>query len=166
MTDPAENELMVPPKFWTPFSSKTPLLESDYYEMVDQRHFKLVHLQETPVFHFTGDGVATSDVVNHETDNISGHDDKCLPNVLFLYGPQAPSSFTNGPLFIEMQVDWIIDVLKRAESDAVDCIEPSHEAVQQYVDKIWAGHKGSIFEQDESWLVGSNIPVKKKEPQL
>lgn len=203
MTDPAKKELMAPPKLWIPFSSKRPVLEMDYYEMIDQPHVKLVHLQETPISHFTSNAVVTSDGVAHEADIVvfaTGYDaitgslfqmnvhdkdgvtlqekwkdgvrtylgmmtDGC-PNAFFLYGPQAPSSFTNGPLFIEMQVDWVVDVLKRAKADSIDCIEPSADAVQDYVDKVWSGYKGSVFEKGDSWWVGSNIPGKKKEPLL
>lgn len=88
------------------------------------------------------------------------------PNAFFLYGPQAPSSFTNGPLFIEMQVDWIINTLKKAREDKVESIEPTPEAVDEYVQKVWAGYRGSPFEQGESWWVGANVPGKKKEPLL
>ncbi|KAI3394320.1 hypothetical protein diail_2914 [Diaporthe ilicicola] len=89
-----------------------------------------------------------------------------LPNCFFLYGPQAPSSFTNGPLFIEMQVDWVADTLKKALEEEVDVLEPSSEAVDAYVQDVWRFYKGSAFEASESWWVGSNIPGKKKEPLL
>lgn len=203
MADPAKRELMAPPALWMPFSSKRPVLEANYYEMIDQPHVRLVHLKKRPITHFAGGGPVTADGVTHEADIVvfaTGYDavtgslfqmnvhdregarlqdkwkdgirtylgmmtDGC-PNAFFLYGPQAPSSFTNGPLFIEMQVDWLVDVLKRARADAVESVEPSKEAVQEYVDKVWAGYKGSVFEQGESWWVGSNIPGKKKEPLL
>jgi cation diffusion facilitator CzcD-associated flavoprotein CzcO len=29
-----------------------------------------------------------------------------MPNLFVTYGPHSPSSFTNGPVFIQIQVDW------------------------------------------------------------
>jgi hypothetical protein len=36
----------------------------------------------------------------------------------------APTSLTNGPPFIEMQAEWIIDVLNKQRAEKIDTIEP------------------------------------------
>jgi hypothetical protein len=36
----------------------------------------------------------------------------------------APTSLTNGPPFLEMQVEWVIDVLNKQRTENIETIEP------------------------------------------
>ena len=39
---------------------------------------------------------------------VASHD---FPNLLFLYGPQSPSGFCNGPTCAELQGDWVVELV-------------------------------------------------------
>ncbi|POR35734.1 Flavin-containing monooxygenase-like protein [Tolypocladium paradoxum] len=61
-----------------------------------------------------------------------------MPNAFMLYGTQAPTSLANGPPFIEMQVDWIVHLLKKARAENIESIEPSQKAIRMWGDTVWA----------------------------
>jgi hypothetical protein len=46
----------------------------------------------------------------------------------FRYTPQAPTALSNGPTIIEAQVDTIVDMIKKLESEKARSIEPKREA--------------------------------------
>ncbi|KAJ4478401.1 cyclohexanone monooxygenase [Lentinula aciculospora] len=87
------------------------------------------------------------------------------PNMFWIYGPQSPSSFTNGPSCIELTSEWIIDCMKFMKEKNISSIVPTEEAQHSYselVDQLgaaglWSGAK-------TSWYLGRNIEGKK--PQM
>ncbi len=46
---------------------------------------------------------------------------------------KAPTSFTNGPPFLEMQGEWIRDVICKQRDEKLATVEPKREA-----EKAWA----------------------------
>jgi len=86
------------------------------------------------------------------------------PNLFFVYGPQAPTAFTNGPPFIEKQVEVIGDFLTKIRKERVRSVEPRPSAVEHWKTTILANHEPTLFSKcDSSWYVGANIPGKKRE---
>ncbi|MFZ5683363.1 MAG: flavin-containing monooxygenase [Pseudomonadota bacterium] len=86
-----------------------------------------------------------------------------FPNLLFLYGPQSPSGFCNGPTCAELQGDWVVDFLTHVRDAGVSRFEATAEA-----ERIWKDHVEEIaamtlFPLADSWYMGANIPGKPRE---
>ena len=74
------------------------------------------------------------------------------------YGPQAPTAFSNGPSCIEIQGDWIADVLSDMRDKKLRKIDADPQAEAEWKelvnDLIKDTPRGSV----DSWYNGSNIP--------
>src|SRR4051794_23543415 len=83
-----------------------------------------------------------------------------FPNLLFLYGPQSPSGFCNGPTCAEIQGEMIVEMLERLLGNGRKRIESTPEA-----DRAWSDHVAdlvapTLFGKAKSWYMGANIPGK------
>lgn len=84
-----------------------------------------------------------------------------FPNMYFMYGPQGPTAFSNGPTCAQIQADWITDALIYCRRNNLKYMYAAPEA-----EAAWRYHvnqlqdltllKGSKY----SWYNGSNIPGK------
>lgn len=83
-----------------------------------------------------------------------------FPNMFLPYGAQAPTAFTNGPIFIEFQADWIRDVIRKMESDGKRIIDTRPEVAKAWGDEIQAISNMTLFPLTKSWYMGANIPGK------
>jgi cyclohexanone monooxygenase len=86
-----------------------------------------------------------------------------FPNLLFIYGPQSPSGFCNGPSCAELQGDEIVDLLVHLRDQGLTRIETEPDA-----DQAWRRHVAdvvatSLFVKADSWYMGANIPGKTRE---
>lgn len=86
-----------------------------------------------------------------------------FPNMFFLYGPQSPSGFSNGPSSIEVQADWLTDCLKYMRDNDFERIEAEYPA-----EKAWSEHcaeivNATLFPKAKSWYMGDNVPGKTRE---
>ncbi|WP_107766960.1 flavin-containing monooxygenase [Nocardioides terrigena] len=84
-----------------------------------------------------------------------------FPNLLFVYGPQSPSGFCNGPTAAEAQGDWIVGFVDHLLTSDVTRIEPTGEAEQTWQQKIDAVCELALFDRAASWYMAANIPGKK-----
>lgn len=83
-----------------------------------------------------------------------------FPNLLFLYGPQSPSGFCNGPTSAEEQGDIVVDLLIDAREQGVARLESTREAEvawSEHIDEIFTA---SMFPKAKSWYWGANVPGK------
>ncbi|PSN67631.1 FAD/NAD(P)-binding domain-containing protein [Corynespora cassiicola Philippines] len=87
-----------------------------------------------------------------------------LPNAFMLYGPQAPSGLANGPPFLEMQVEWVADFLKKLKDEDVKTVEVSSDAAKAYREFNLHVYSMLLMRETKSWWNGSNIPGKVNEP--
>ncbi|CAK7238080.1 hypothetical protein SEUCBS140593_010309 [Sporothrix eucalyptigena] len=85
------------------------------------------------------------------------------PNLFMVYGPQAPTAFTNGPVFLEVQVDIIVDFLKKMRSQKIKSIEAQRPAEEKWKQAIQDANAKTLLGQTDSWYMGANIPGKKRE---
>ncbi|KAK6079011.1 cyclopentanone 1,2-monooxygenase [Seiridium cupressi] len=85
------------------------------------------------------------------------------PNMFMIYGPQAPTALTNGPVFVEVQVDIVIDILKKLESEGIKSIEAQHSAEKEWKQAIQDANNKTLMPLTDSWYMGANIPGKKRE---
>jgi hypothetical protein len=104
-----------------------------------------------------------------------------FPNMFFLYGPQAPTAFSNGPTCVQLQATWIAHVLSDLIRQDLTRIEAKPEVELEWTaltNKIW---HSTLYPKAKSWYqgkkieslypnllltvyTGSNIPGKKEEP--
>lgn len=86
-----------------------------------------------------------------------------FPNMLFLYGPQSPSGFSNGPTAAEVQGDWVIRFLGHLREfgrTGFEAEPETHEAWGRHIDEIAAM---TLFPKADSWYMGANIPGKPRQ---
>jgi hypothetical protein len=86
------------------------------------------------------------------------------PNLFMVYGPQAPTSLANGPPFIEMEVDWICNVIEKMQKEGLESIEPTHQAAEQWREQVFEISQRTLYPKTDSWYMGANIPGKRREP--
>ncbi|KAJ9642022.1 hypothetical protein H2201_005947 [Coniosporium apollinis] len=87
-----------------------------------------------------------------------------FPNLFFLYGPQAPTAFSNGPTCVQVQAEWIDKVVKRLNQDGITRFDAKEEAMQDWQRRMNEKWYNSLFPKAKSWYQGANIPGKKVEP--
>lgn len=86
-----------------------------------------------------------------------------FPNLLFLYGPQSPSGFCNGPTCAELQGDWVVGCLKHMRDAGVTRFETTAHAEQTWKDHVETIGAMTLFPLADSWYMGANIPGKPRE---
>jgi len=81
-----------------------------------------------------------------------------FPNLLFLYGPQSPSGFCNGPTCAEIQGEMIVETLDHLLSGGGKRIESTPEADKQWSEPVAGLVEPTLFPKAKSWYMGANIP--------
>lgn len=76
-----------------------------------------------------------------------------------ILGPNGP--FTNLPPSIESQVEWIAELIGKAEREGVRTVEPTLEAENGWTATCEEIANMTLFPQASSWIFGANIPGKK-----
>lgn len=90
-----------------------------------------------------------------------------FPNMLMVTGPGCP--FTNLPVCIEENVDWISTCIEHAEAEGVAQIESTEDADQFWLDQVNDSTNQTLVplgEQANSWLTGANIEGKYRGPTV
>jgi cation diffusion facilitator CzcD-associated flavoprotein CzcO len=86
-----------------------------------------------------------------------------FPNLLFLYGPQSPNAFANGPTSVELQGDWVVDMLDHLRQRNWARFEATALADEVWRTKVLETVDGTLFPRADSWWIGVNIPGKRRE---
>ena len=89
-----------------------------------------------------------------------------IANMFMAYSPQAPTPLSNGPTIIEAQVETIVDMIKKLESEGVTSIEAQKAAEQEWKAALQTMVDYTLFPFTDSWWNGGNIPGKKAENLL
>ena len=87
-----------------------------------------------------------------------------FPNMFFMYGPQAPTAFSNGPSCNQVQAEWIDRVIKTLTKNGITRIEAKREAEENWCKRVKETWDAGLFSLANSWYQGSNIPGKRVEP--
>ena len=74
-----------------------------------------------------------------------------FPNMFFLYGPQAPTAFANGPSCTQYQADWVVAFLNHARTDGIVRIEAKKETENDWVKRVSDAWNVSLFPKAKSW---------------
>lgn len=86
-----------------------------------------------------------------------------FPNLLYLYGPQSPSGFCNGPTCAEVQGEWIVELLAHLRDKGLTRIEATAEAEETWRELVHGIASMTLFPRADSWYMGANIPGKPRE---
>ena len=86
-----------------------------------------------------------------------------FPNLIYLYGPQSPSGFCNGPTCAEVQGSWVVQLLDDLRHQGVTRIEATSHAEDSWRDLVRTIGDMTLFDRADSWYVGANIPGKPRE---
>ena len=86
-----------------------------------------------------------------------------FPNLLYLYGPQSPSGFCNGPSCAELQGDWIVQCIADLRARGVQTLEPSDTAEAVWGQVVQSAADMTLFPRANSWYMGANVPGKPRE---
>lgn len=86
-----------------------------------------------------------------------------FPNMLYVYGPQSPSGFCNGPSCAELQGDWVVRCLADMREKNIERFEATEagEVVWGKIVQTLAGM--TLFPRANSWYMGANVPGKPRE---
>jgi cation diffusion facilitator CzcD-associated flavoprotein CzcO len=55
-----------------------------------------------------------------------------FPNMFFLYGPQAPTMFTNSPSCTQSQAEFVTEAIRSCREDGITCIEVTTESEEKW----------------------------------
>ncbi|RAL65025.1 hypothetical protein DID88_001133 [Monilinia fructigena] len=86
------------------------------------------------------------------------------PNMFFLYGPQAPTAFSNGLSCIQFQAEYVADTIRGLVEKDITYFEARREAEENWYRRMSEVWNASLFPLAKSWYQGANIPGKKVEP--
>jgi cyclohexanone monooxygenase len=86
-----------------------------------------------------------------------------FPNLVYLYGPQSPSGFCNGPTCAEVQGDWVVDLFAHLRDTGTTRIEATVEAEEAWRTTVHTIANLTLFPRADSWYMGANIPGKPRE---
>lgn len=75
----------------------------------------------------------------------------------------APTSLTNGPPFIEIQGEYILQLLTRQRDENIETIESTPEAEQTWREHVLALADRTLMIKTNSWYMGANVPGKRRE---
>ena len=87
-----------------------------------------------------------------------------FPNMFFLYGPQAPTAFSNGPSCTQFQAEWVEKVFKIIKEQGITRMEATEAEEEDWCRRMSEEWNKSLFPLAKSWYQGSNIPGRKVEP--
>lgn len=111
-------------------------------------------------------GTDGRNLATHWADGIKTHLGMAspdFPNLLFIYGPQSPSGFCNGPTCAEKQGDWMIRFIEDMTAQGTVRAEVTDEAAESWAKGAHDIINMTLFPQANSWYVGANVPGKKRE---
>jgi cation diffusion facilitator CzcD-associated flavoprotein CzcO len=83
-----------------------------------------------------------------------------FPNLMFLYGPQSPSGFCNGPTSAERQGDMVAEFLGSLKERGITRFESTEEVEQEWRTHVDDLFVNSLFPKAKSWYWGANVPGK------
>ncbi|MCY1168172.1 Cyclohexanone 1,2-monooxygenase [compost metagenome] len=81
-----------------------------------------------------------------------------FPNMFMILGPNGP--FTNLPPTIEVQVEWIADLVEYASKAGINVIEATGQAENGWTSLCTEIADQTLFSKAASWIFGANIPGK------
>ncbi len=85
-----------------------------------------------------------------------------FPNMFTLVGPHNGATFCNIPRCIEQNVEWVTALIRYMRDKEYTTIEATDEAAEAWTDHVAEVAAETLFPQAASWLMGDNVPGKKR----
>lgn len=63
----------------------------------------------------------------------------------------APTSLTNGPPFLELECEWVRDVLERMRTENLSTIDAKREKAEAWRDQVLQLAEGTLAIHTNSW---------------
>ena len=70
---------------------------------------------------------------------------------------------TNGPPFIELQCEWILDTILKQQADNLVAVEAKKQAEDAWRKQTLDIASKTLSIETNSWYMGANVPGKKRE---
>lgn len=86
--------------------------------------------------------------------------DDGFPNLFIVTGPGSPAVLANMVLGAEAHVDWIADCIGYVDDNGYAAIEPTADAVDDWLAELAQRAENTLFVKADSWYLGANIPGK------
>lgn len=106
------------------------------------------------------DGRLLSEKWKNGVRSLMGLSSAGYPNMYWLYGPQSPSGWSNGPTTAEVQGDMVVRIIDDMRRMGVKRIEPTVVAEDHWVEHNREIANMTLIPQTDSWYNGSNVPGK------
>ena len=74
--------------------------------------------------------------------------------MFFLYGPQAPTAFSNGPSCTQFQAEFVEEFIKRARAENITRVEATDEAEEEWHQRMNKEWDATLFPLAKSWYQG------------
>jgi len=87
-----------------------------------------------------------------------------FPNMFFLYGPQAPTAFSNGPSCTQFQAEFLAKFFEKIKAEKITRAEATEEYEADWCRRMQEKWDITLFPLAKSWYQGANIPGRKVEP--
>ncbi|WP_445165494.1 flavin-containing monooxygenase [Mycolicibacterium sp. Dal123E01] len=89
-----------------------------------------------------------------------------FPNLFLVSGPGAPAVLANMVLHAEAHVNWISDAIEYLNYHGYKAIEPTADAVDNWVAECSQRAEATLFTKANSWYMGANVPGKPRQFML
>lgn len=83
-----------------------------------------------------------------------------FPNLFLVSGPGAPAVLANMVLHAEAHINWIADAITYLDTHGYAALEPTVDAVDNWVAECAQRAEATLFTKANSWYMGANIPGK------
>ncbi|GIH68104.1 flavin-containing monooxygenase [Sphaerimonospora thailandensis] len=83
-----------------------------------------------------------------------------FPNLFIVSGPGSPAVLANMVLAAEMQIDWLLKLIRHADEMGANRIEPRADAAAKWTAHVQEAADQTLFPRANSWYVGANIEGK------
>jgi cation diffusion facilitator CzcD-associated flavoprotein CzcO len=85
-----------------------------------------------------------------------------FPNLFMVNGPQGPTG--NNPRTTEFQVNFVTACLEHMQRQGLTRIEASAAAEADWTARVVKAAAGTLLDEAQNWIMGSNIPGKARTP--
>ncbi|KQY54338.1 MULTISPECIES: flavin-containing monooxygenase [unclassified Nocardioides] len=95
-----------------------------------------------------------------------GYQVPAFPNFFILNGPGSPAVLANMVLGSEMQVDWLLALIRAADEQGADRVAVSPDVAQEWTTQLQEAAEQTLFPRANSWYMGANIEGKPRKFML
>lgn len=103
------------------------------------------------------DGILLRDKWAKSTRTYLGMATTNFPNMFFVYGPQSPGAFANGPTLVELQGDWVIDAIDYCTKNNKKTMDATAASEAEWANHVAEIFNSTLFPATNSWYNGYDV---------